>query len=117
MRWWPGSGSPCSRCACSDAGRRRGGARSQVDAEQLRGRPLWLDGYNVLTTIEAALAGGVILAARDGAYRDMASMHGSYRKVAETLPGLGTDRPHAGRLGVARVSLVARPAGLQQRPA
>jgi hypothetical protein len=30
----------------------------------------------------------VILAARDGAYRDMASMHGSYRKVAETLPAL-----------------------------
>ena len=47
-----------------------------------------VDGYNVLTTIEAALAGGVILAARDGAYRDMASMHGSYRKVAETLPAL-----------------------------
>ena len=49
---------------------------------------MWLDGYNVLTTIEAALAGGVILAARDGAYRDMASMHGSYRKVAETRPAL-----------------------------
>ncbi len=49
---------------------------------------MWLDGYNVLTTIEAALAGGVILAARDGAYRDMASMHGSYRKVAETMPAI-----------------------------
>jgi hypothetical protein len=49
---------------------------------------LWLDGYNVLTTVEAALAGGVILAARDGCYRDMASMHGSYRKVAETRPAL-----------------------------
>ncbi len=60
----------------------------QVGAEQLPGATLWLDGYNVLTTIEAALAGGVILAARDGAYRDMASMHGSYRKVAETLPAL-----------------------------
>ena len=59
-----------------------------MDAEQLRGAALWLDGYNVLTTIEAALAGGVILAARDGTYRDMASMHGSYRKVAETLPAL-----------------------------
>ena len=41
-----------------------------------------------MTTIEAALSGGVILAARDGAYRDMASMHGTYRKVAETLPAL-----------------------------
>ena len=54
----------------------------------MRGAALWLDGYNVLTTIEAALAGGVVLAARDGAYRDMASMHGTYRHVAETLPAL-----------------------------
>ena len=71
------------RCALSDqeAARR---ARCQAEAEALAGRPLWLDGYNVLTTVEAALAGGVVLAARDGAYRDMASMHGSYRKVAET---------------------------------
>ena len=51
----------------------------------------------MLTTIEAALAGGVILAARDGAYRDMASMHGSYRKVAETPARFGTAGPHARR--------------------
>ena len=76
-----------ARCACSDADliRRR---ERRVAAETLKGRPLWVDGYNVLTTVEAALAGGVILAARDGTYRDMASMHGSYRKVAETLPAL-----------------------------
>jgi hypothetical protein len=48
-----------------------------------------LDGFNVLTTVEAALAGGIILAARDGCYRDMASVHGSYRKVEETWPAIG----------------------------
>lgn len=75
------------RCSCSDsrAARRQD---HRVDPEQLAGQPLSLDGYNVLTTIEAALAGGVVLAGRDGTYRDMASMHGSYRKVAETLPAL-----------------------------
>ena len=89
----------------------------QVGAEQLPGATLWLDGYNVLTTIEAALAGGVILAARDGAYRDMASMHGSYRKVAETLPALDLlGRTHR-RLWRGGVPVVARPAGFQQRPA
>ena len=36
----------------------------------------------------AALGGGVLLLGRDGCCRDMASMHGSYRKVAETLPAL-----------------------------
>ena len=76
-----------ARCACGDSERaeRR---RRQVGPMELPDCPLWLDGYNVLTTIEAALSGGVILAARDGTYRDMASMHGSYRKVAETLPAL-----------------------------
>lgn len=74
-----------SACSDADAARRRA---HELQPEQLRGRPLWIDGYNVLTTLEAALAGGVILAGRDGCYRDMASMHGSFRKVAETGPAL-----------------------------
>jgi hypothetical protein len=76
-----------ARCSCGIAviERRR---RREVAGAALSNRSLWLDGYNVLTTIEAALGGGVILAARDGTYRDMASMHGSYRKVAETLLAL-----------------------------
>ena len=75
------------RAACSDADLARREAR-RIASQQLSGRALWLDGYNVLTTVEAALAGGVILDCRDGTYRDMASMHGSYRKVAETRPAL-----------------------------
>jgi hypothetical protein len=75
------------RCSCGDdrAARRR---QHRVGPEGLAGQPLWLDGYNVLTTVESALADGVVLQARDATYRDMASMHGSYRKVAETLPAL-----------------------------
>lgn len=76
-----------ARCTCSEA-ELAGRAAREVGPHRLRGRPLWLDGYNVLTTVEAALGGGVVLAARDGTYRDMASMHGSYRKVAETRPAL-----------------------------
>ncbi len=49
---------------------------------------VWIDGFNLITTVEAALAGGVILVGRDGAFRDMASMHGTYRKVEETRPAL-----------------------------
>jgi hypothetical protein len=72
------------RCSCSDeqlAGRQR---RQVTDATSLAGAVLEIDGYNVITTIEAALAGGVILVGRDGSYRDMASMHGNFKKVAET---------------------------------
>jgi hypothetical protein len=75
------------RCSCSDEALT---ARSErmVPIDQLRGEAVAIDGFNVLTTIEAALAGGVVLAGRDGCWRDMASMHGSYRKVAETRPAL-----------------------------
>jgi hypothetical protein len=60
----------------------------QTGREALTGKVLLLDGYNVLTTVEAALAGGVILIGRDGCYRDIAGMHGTYRKVEETIPAI-----------------------------
>jgi len=88
-----------ARSACSDQDLARRRAH-QVGPEELRGRPLWIDGYNVLTTVEAALAGGILLAARDGALRDMASMHGSYRKVVETRPALELLGETAVALGV-----------------
>jgi hypothetical protein len=51
-------------------------------------RDVWIDGYNLLTTVEAALAGGVILHCQDDCYRDMASMHGTWKRVEETQPAL-----------------------------
>lgn len=75
------------RCACSaDAQQRR--LEHQVTPAFVRGRELWLDGYNVLTVLESALAGGVVLLGRDGCCRDIAGIHRRYRKVNETVPGL-----------------------------
>ena len=75
------------RCACSDDQRVERRARG-ADPETMLGAPVWIDGFNLLTTVEAALGGGVLLLARDGALRDMASMHGSYRLVEETRPAI-----------------------------
>jgi hypothetical protein len=75
------------RCSCSDRDRLNRQQR-QVACGDLRGSVIELDGFNVLTTVEAALAGGVLLLARDGCLRDMASMHGSFRRVEETRPAL-----------------------------
>ncbi|HTJ40776.1 MAG TPA: DUF434 domain-containing protein [Kofleriaceae bacterium] len=70
------------RCAASarDAEARR--AR-KITIDRIDG-PLTLDGFNVLVTGEAALSGGVILRGRDGALRDLSSVHGTYRRVEET---------------------------------
>jgi hypothetical protein len=89
------------RCACTDAALAT--RRAQVSAaDAVSGQTLLLDGYNVLTTVEAALAGGVILAARDGCYRDVASVHGTYRKVEETVPALNLTGDVLSAFGAAR---------------
>jgi hypothetical protein len=76
-----------SRCACTpeQRDRRQRNCRTPQDIAK---QSLWIDGYNVLTSIEAALSGGVLIRGLDGCLRDMASMHGSYRKVDETVPAI-----------------------------
>lgn len=73
------------RAACSDAALARR-KEHEISSQQVTGQTILIDGYNVLTTVEAALAGGVILGCRDGCYRDLASVHGTWRKVEETVP-------------------------------
>lgn len=76
-----------ARAACSAEARERRLAR-RIPPHELARRELWIDGYNVLITVEAALGGGVVLHGRDGCFRDLASLHGTYRKVAETEPAI-----------------------------
>jgi hypothetical protein len=75
------------RSACSDqqlASRKQ----RKVKITDLTGQPIAIDGYNILITIEAAMSGGVIFKGRDGCLRDLASIHGTYRKVTETIPAV-----------------------------
>jgi hypothetical protein len=75
------------RASCSDESRDRRLAK-MISTEQCRGHRLGIDGYNVLITVESALSGGPILLGRDGCCRDLASIHGTYRKVDETVPAV-----------------------------
>jgi hypothetical protein len=79
--------SAVSRAACADS-LRDARAAKRVASAQLRGVTLQLDGFNVLTTLEVALGGGVVLGSRDGTLRDIAGVHGSYRRVQETEAAL-----------------------------
>ena len=77
-----------TRSACTDDALARRRA-TELPAVAVAGKSLLVDGYNVLTTVEAALGGAVVLLGRDGACRDIAGVHGTYRRVEETLPALG----------------------------
>lgn len=75
------------RSACSDqqlASRKE----AEVNIGDLAGQPIAIDGYNALITIEAAMSGGIIFKGRDGCFRDLASIHGTYRRVTETIPAV-----------------------------
>jgi len=75
------------RCACSDQAMEQRAARLTTLAKCGESR-IGIDGYNLLITIESALSGGLVIVGRDGCYRDLASVHGTYRKVEETVPAL-----------------------------
>ena len=43
-----------------------------------------IDGFNVLILLESALSGAYLFKGLDGCYRDVSSVHGTYKKVKQT---------------------------------
>lgn len=72
-----------SRAACPDQSKERR-ARTVISSDDVAGKDLIVDGFNLLITIEAALSGGLLILCRDSCIRDLSSVHGSYRSVDET---------------------------------
>jgi hypothetical protein len=75
------------RSACSDQ-QLTSRKQKQVELADIASEPIVIDGYNVLITVEAAMSSAVIFKSRDGCLRDLASIHGTYRKVTETIPAV-----------------------------
>ncbi|HEY6329291.1 MAG TPA: DUF434 domain-containing protein [Blastocatellia bacterium] len=72
-----------ARAACSDR-RIEARARAEVAFAGLRDSDVAIDGFNLIITVEAALSGAVLIHCRDTCFRDISSVHGSYRSVEET---------------------------------
>jgi hypothetical protein len=47
----------------------------------LEDETILIDGFNLLITIESALSGGYIFIGVDGGFRDLSSIHWSYKRV------------------------------------
>lgn len=71
-------GMACSAREIEDRGNRH------LDASSLAGRTLYIDGFNVLILLETFLSGGYVFRGLDGSYRDLSSVHGTYKKVNQT---------------------------------
>ncbi len=82
-----------SASAAADRRRRR------LPVAELRDRALAIDGFNALITVESALTHGTVIRGHDGAHRDLASVHGTYKQVLETgfaVDAIGTLLAEAG---------------------
>lgn len=91
------------RSSCSD--QHRAGRKSRMlDISAVAGQPIAIDGYNILITIESAMSGGMIFIGHDGSYRDLASIHGTYRKVTETIPALNLIGEFLREIGVGQTT-------------
>jgi hypothetical protein len=73
-------------CSSDDASALR--LHRRCPAAQAAGRPLHVDGFNLVIALEVALAGGVLIRGREGALRDLAGLRGTYRVIDETAAAL-----------------------------
>lgn len=53
-------------------------------ADELRGRTVYIDGFNTVITLEIALCQSLLLQCMDGTIRDLAGLRGTYRLIEET---------------------------------
>ena len=73
--------------ACSEEELKNRKAK-QLSPAGLKDQTILLDGFNVLIILETALSGGFVFEGLDGCYRDIASVHGTYKKAQHTEQAL-----------------------------
>ncbi|ACU63039.1 DUF434 domain-containing protein [Chitinophaga pinensis] len=80
--------------------------RKEVSAAALKDKAVYLDAFNVLILLETALSGNFVFRGLDGCFRDISSVHGSYRKVDQTEAALLLAGNALRELGAAKVTWV-----------
>ena len=56
----------------------------QVQISDLKGKEVWIDGFNTIITLEVILSEGILFECMDGTIRDLAALRGTYRLIPET---------------------------------
>lgn len=59
-------------------------SNNSLSASELKGKTVLIDGFNVLILLESLLSRAYVFKGADGFYRDLSSVHGSYKKVQQT---------------------------------
>lgn len=59
-------------------------SKSMLPIEDAKNGCLYIDGFNLIITIEVALSRSVVILGNDGVMRDLAGLRGTYRLIEET---------------------------------
>ncbi len=58
--------------------------RNKLVRDNLKGRTVYIDGLNLIITLEVALSGSTIIKCMDGTIRDLAGLRGTYKLIDKT---------------------------------
>lgn len=57
---------------------------TEVSTDHLKGQTMIIDGFNIIIILESFLSGAYIFKGVDSCYRDVSSVHGTYKRVQQT---------------------------------
>ncbi len=72
----------------------------------LAGQEVWIDGFNIIITLEVLLSGSFLFAGMDGAIRDLAALRGTYRIIPETTEAVRILFCKLGEAGIRKVNIL-----------
>ena len=78
----------------------------QVPLTSLSGREVWIDGFNMIITLEVLLSDSILFACMDGTIRDLAALRGTYRLIPETEAAILMLFDILREAGVSRVNIL-----------
>jgi len=58
--------------------------KTQLSADQLKGQTVIIDGFNLIIILESFLSNAYVFKGLDSCYRDLSSVHGTYKRVQQT---------------------------------
>lgn len=77
--------------------------RKEKQVKSLKGETIYIDGFNLIITLEVALSGSTLLLCMDGTIRDLAGLRGTYHLIEKTEEAIRLIGEELKVLGIAQV--------------
>ncbi len=79
--------------------------RQSKKIREVNGGEVFIDGLNIVITLETALSGTTLFECMDGTVRDLAAMRGTYRLIAHTYAAIGLLGDYLEQVGAGKATI------------